>query len=212
MSPKSSSEEPLSSDLQAFEVPTWYRWISSLIGLVLLGFPIVFLLRYSMHPGLFVSPADLGLVPMILAGTMILLVSLAPWKGLGIWPRKVGVIEFDRIVSTQAREHAEELAEIRVRIDEIESKVRGLDEISSITENFEDLEIRPLVSKFLEQNRPTAFSPLRIREWGSRQAGFEKLSSVRVSSIRRILQSMVATGNVATRVSRLGNTLYKVAD
>lgn len=53
-----------------------------------------------------------------------------------------GFLEFDRVVSGQAAEHAQELTELRTRLDEMESKVRGMGEISATSEHFEDAPAR----------------------------------------------------------------------
>jgi hypothetical protein len=74
------------------------------------------------------------------------------------------------------------------------------------------MELTPLLTRFLDEHRPKAFSALRIRDWGSRQPGYEKLTHVKLSAIRRILQKLVSEGRAATRVSRMGSTLYKVLD
>lgn len=208
----SGQEEPLVVENGAFEVPTWFRWVASAVALMLIVPSTVFIVRYSLSPAQFVSPKELGVIQMILAGTVILLFALAPWKALGLRLRKVGFLEFERVVSGQAAEHAQELTELRTRLDEMEVKVRGIDEIAPISEHLEDVDLRPLLNKFLEQHRPTAFSPLRIRDWGSRQQGYEKLANAKLASIRRVLQKLVSEGRAATRVSRMGNTLYKVAD
>jgi hypothetical protein len=91
-------------------------------------------------------------------------------------------------------------------------KVRGLDSVASIAEHLTEPELYPLLTKFLKQFQPRAFSPLRIREWGSRQPGYEKLASYTQSAIRIVLQKMVTAGQATTRVSRMGNTLYKAVD
>lgn len=206
------SEEPLVDDGSPFEVPTWFRWASAALALALIAPATIFIIRYSLAPGRYVSPASLGVVQLILAGTVILLFALAPWRALGLRIRKVGFVEFDRVLSGQANENALEFTELRTRIEELEAKIRGLDGVGSISEHLEDVELYPLLNKFLNENRPTALSPLKVREWGSRQPGYEKLGQTRLASIRRILQKLVAEGRAATRVSRLGNTLYKSAD
>lgn len=209
---KPDDEEPLIENGSTFELPVWFRWATSTLALALIVPSTIFIIRYSLDPERFVSPSDLGVVQLILSGTLLLLFAMAPWKTLGLRIRKVGFLEFDRVISGQAAEHAQEMAELRTRIDEMESTVRGLNEIASITESFEDAELVPLLTKFLKQHRPTAYSPLRIRDWGSRQPGYEKLADAKLTSIRRVLQKLVAEGKVVTRVSRMGSTLYKIED
>jgi hypothetical protein len=206
------SDESLVEDGVPFEIPVWFRWISGILALGLIVPPTIFIVRYSVAPAQYVSPANLGVVQLILAGTLILLFALAPWRALGLRIRKVGFVEFDRVLSGQANENTLEFTELRTRIEELDTKMRGLDDVTPISEHLEDLELYPLLSKLLNENSATALSPLRIREWGSRQPGYEKLAHANLASIRRILQKLVAEGRAATRVSRLGNTLYKAAD
>lgn len=205
-------DEPLGEDESGFEIPVWFKVLSASVSFALIAFPTIFLIRYSVRPEHFVSPVELGLVPLILCGAATLLFVLAPWKALGLRVRKVGFLEFERVVNAQATEHAQEFTELRTRIDELETRVRGLDDIASISENFEDLELRPLILRFLIDYGPNPFSPLRIRDWGGKQPGFEKLGQTRISTVRRILKALVSSGQASTRISRMGNTLYKVAD
>jgi hypothetical protein len=208
----SKADEPLVTGDDAFEVPTWFRWSAAFVALLMIVPPVLFLVRYSLAPSRFVSPKELGVVQLILAGTAILLFALAPWKALGLRLRKVGFLEFDRVISGQAVEHAQELTELRTRLDELETRTLGLDGTAGISEHVEDLELVPLLTKFLSDYRPEAFSPLRIRDWGSRQRGYESLALAKLGSIKRALQKLVSEGRAATRVSRMGNTLYKVSD
>ena len=115
-------------------------------------------------------------------------------------------------MNTQATAFAEEFTELCVRVDELEGKLRGVDEISPISESLTTPVLRPLVIEFLNKFEPTPYSALRIREWGGRQQGFEQLKDYDLAMIRHVLQSLVAEGKAATRVSQLGNTLYKMAD
>lgn len=209
--PEPKEEERPVADDPAFDMPTWFRWVVGGVAILLIGLPTLFLIRYSLAPEHFVSPSELGVSQLILAGVGILLIALAPWKAMGLRLRKVGMFEFDRVISGQAAEHAEEMTELRTRLDELESRARGLDDLAPISEHLEDVELAPLLAKFLDEHRSLAISPLRIREWGSRQPGYEKLAQAQVSSIRRILQKFVAEGRAVTRVSERGNTLYKVS-
>lgn len=204
-------DEPLAPDREP-EIPGWYRVVAAAIGSALLLLPLAYIIRYSLNPSHFASPAALGLGQLILAGTLILLAAITPWRALGLRIRKVGIFEFDRVIRTQANEHAEELTEIRERIDELEHTARGMDDTSGIADHLDALDLRPLLVKFLKQFRPRAFSPLRIQRWGSRQDGYAKFGTSGVGTIRRVLQRLVSEGSVTTGVSRLGNTLYRISD
>ncbi len=212
MSHKPVDEMPLTPRDNGLNVPIWFRLVAAVLALAMVVPSIALYVRYVIDPARNASPAELGTGNLILAGILILIFALTPWKTLGLRVHKVGFLEFERVVTRQASEHAEELTELRTRIDEMELHVRGIDDLTPIREHLEDLELYPLLSKFLADFAPTAYSPIRIREWGSRQHGYEKLSSYKISEIRRVLQKLVAEGRAATRVSRLGSTLYKVAD
>jgi hypothetical protein len=205
------SDQPLAPGYEP-EIPRWYRVVAAAIGLALLLLPLAYLLRYSLDPSHFVSPAALGLGQLILAGTFILLAAITPWRSLGLRLRKVGIFEFDRVIRTQASEHAEELTEIRERLNELEYTARGMDGTSGIADHLEDLDLRPLLVKFLTEYRPRAFSPLRIQRRGSLQPGYAKLGTSSVGAIRRVLQRLVSEGSVTTGLSNLGNTLYRISE
>lgn len=204
-------DQPLASGNEP-EIPRWYRVVAAVIGSALLLLPLAYILRYSLNPSRFVSPAALGLGQLVLAGTFILLAAITPWRSLGLRLRKVGIFEFDRVIRTQASEHAEELTEIRERLNELEHTARGIDETSRIADDLEDLDLRPLLVKFLTEFRPRAFSPLRIQRWGALQNGYAKFGTSSVGAIRRVLQRLVPEGKVTTGVSRLGSTLYRISE
>jgi hypothetical protein len=205
----SDSDEPLDQASQSFAIPLPFKMLATAIALCLIAFPATFIVLYARFPKEYVSPATLGLVPLMLAGTAILLFSLAPWRALGLQIRKVGFLEFERVVNGQAAETAGEFAELRAHIEELEQTSRRLDSMAPIAEHFEDMELVPLLIKFLQAFQPTAYSPLRIREWGSRQPGYERLKQASLTSLRRLLKKLVANGQATTTVSRAGNTLYR---
>jgi hypothetical protein len=205
-------ETPIADGEPLQQLPDAVRFWFSVAAIVVLIVCAVLMGAYIRDPKNFAAPSELQLGTLLLASFMTLLVTLVPWHKLGLRIRKVGAVEFERVVSTQAAAYAEDFAEMRVRIDELERQLRGVDDISTISESFATPTLRPLVIKFLTDYQPTAYSVLRMREWGGRQPGFEKFKDYDLGMIRHVLQSLVAEGAVATRVSRLGNTLYKFAD
>ncbi len=213
MTNTSNSQESLISEGErVVGLPPWVRCVLALSAIAVLGAAITLMWAYIQDPENSASPQALQLGNLVLAAFAVLILALVPWHKLGLRIRKIGAIEFDRVVSTQAKEYAEEFSEQRARIVELERLVHGMDEISGLSKHFASQTLRPLVLDFLNRFQPTAFSPLRIRQWGSRQSGFESLGDYEQGMIRRVLQDLVAEGLVATRVSRLGNTLFKVAD
>lgn len=207
-----SNEELISEGEPIQGLPKWIKIITASICIIILSTSVFLMWKYVEAPQQYASPKELQLVNLIIFSLSILILVLVPWNKMGIRIRKIGTVEFDRVVSGQARENAEEFAELRARIEELEGRTDGMDEINSITEHFSGIELRPLLLKFLKSYEPKAYSPLKIYKWGSRQSGFEKLSNHSQGMIRKILQNLVVDGEVSTRVSRLGNTLYKIKD
>lgn len=171
----------------------------------------MFLYRYWNGKEITRFANDFGVSKLIIAGAIVALVAIAPWNDLRLRLKKVGFLEFDRVVNQQAREHIQEFAELRARIEELETRVRRGDTVGPIADHLAQVDLAPLLSQFLKEHRPNAFSPLKIHQWGSRQKGYEKLGTYTQGAIRTVLQSLVASGQVATRVSRMGNTLYSIA-
>jgi hypothetical protein len=202
-------EVPLSDREQESSVPAWFRWAMAVIACAMILPAVVYLIRFTISPALLVSPKELNLDKIALFGVLILLLAIAPWDRLGLRIKKVGWLEFDRISRGQATESAVELTEIRTRLDEVESRVRSQDTVATIAEHFGELEVIPLLVRFLTEHQPRAFSPMRVRDWGARQSGFERLGKVSLSEMRRMLQKLVADGMASTAVSRMGNTLYR---
>ena len=193
-------------------VPTWLRWVGVLLALLLMAPAVFFLWQYGHAHEVAKSAADLGVSKLLIAGTVVMLIALAPWNSLQLQLKKVGFVEFGRVVNTQAREHVKEFAELRARIEELENRIQGVDGVSKIADHVSEVNLTPLLIRFLESFRPRAFSPVKIRQWGARQPGFDVFEHYSQGAIRRVLQSLVASGRVTTRVSKMGNTLYRIAD
>jgi hypothetical protein len=202
---------PLSAQPSTPTIPTWFRVVVISIAALLILLSGIYFARYTYEPERFVAPSDLGLGFLILSGVALMLAVIAPWGTIGRIFSKLGPIEFARILETQTQEHAEAVSELRVRLDEVEEKARGITGLEPITEHLAAVALHPLLTKFLRQFAPTAFSPVRIQKWGSRQPGFEEFAKYTSSDIRIVLQKMVADGSVTTTISQLGNTLYRSA-
>ena len=206
------AETPIADGESLQQLPGAVRFWFSLAAIAALIVCSILMAAYIRDPQNFAAPSELQLGTLILIGFATLFLTLVPRHKLGLRIRKVGAIEFERVVNTQATAFAEEFTELRVRVDELEGKLRGVDEISPISESLATPVLRPLIIEFLNKFEPTPYSALRIRDWGGRQQGFEQLKNYDLAMIRHVLQSLVAEGRAATRVSQLGNTLYKMAD
>lgn len=193
-------------------IPPWFRIVAGVIGLAMLWPSLSLLYSSWSEPDKFSIAFTSAISHLMIVGAVVLLAAAAPWNGLGLRLRKVGFLEFDRVINNQSRERIEDFAEILARIDELEAQVRRQSGVAPIVEHFAELDLNPLLTKFLEAFRPRAFSPLRIRQWGARQPGFEGLAKYSQGNIRTVLQKLAGSGCASTRVSRLGNTLYKSPD
>jgi hypothetical protein len=203
-------EEELETASQAFHVPCFLKWSISAgaTGIILLC--AVFFKRYIDAPDAFASPSDLGLNSIFFFSVSALFVVWTPWHTLGLRITKIGGIEFTEIVAGQASEHAEEISYLQDRIETLEANVRSLNGITELVESFEEPNLRKLLTDFLTKYKEWAFSPSRIRAWGSRQQGFAELAKYEHPFVRSTLQKMVADGLLETRISKKGNTLYRV--
>lgn len=210
---EATADSPL--DRSEVSVPTWLRLAAVAFFLVLLVLSIFLFAKYLCDPtveGL--APDKLGLPYLISFSVIGGILFMIPWGRYGLRIKKVGPIEFQEILSTQADEHTKEIVELREQI----SSLRNL---KSEGENYSDtaygsiaqppsLELRRLLITFLTEYQHWAFSPIRVQYWGSQQPNFEKLNDFKVDEIRYALQSMVAEGKLETRISKKGNTLYRI--
>ena len=204
-------DESTDKDEGVLVVPGWLRLVGIALACMLWAPAAIFLWNYWHGLAPSKAAADLGLYKLLIAGTTVMLVSLAPWNSLKLRLRKVGFVEFERVMNKQADEHVKEFAELRTRLEELEGRVRAQDSVGPISEHLAQVDLQPLLVKFLEEFRPKAFSPVRIQQWGGRQPGYEKFASYSQAAIRIVLQGLVPSGKVVVRVSRLGNTLYRIA-
>lgn len=203
-------EEELETTSTSFDIPGWLKVIVTIICIALIAFVVIYTLKYLDTPKELASPKELGLSGIFLFSISALFLVWVPWSKLGIRISKFGGIEFKEIVQEQASEHAEELSYLEDRIEALEAQIRKSDEMVSFTESFQEPNLRKLLIEFLTKYEEWAFSPSRIRAWGSKQQGFSALSSYDHPFIRSTLQKMVSENILETRISKKGNTLYRV--
>ncbi len=202
-------EEELDSDKNYFTIPTS---VKLLITLPILGFWAWSFTIYRKHifdPVNYVSPSSLGLPAILLFTASILFLLHLPWKKMGLRIKKIGAIEFEEIIKTQASEHTEEIAYLQSKITQIELKFSK--QVNSAAEQLppED-DIKNLILSFLTEYSQWSFSPLRIQNWGVKQPNFQRIGQHSLPTIKRKLRELVAENKLATRLSKKGNTLYRV--
>jgi hypothetical protein len=179
------------------------------------------------------AASDLGLTTLMIAGTILTLFALAPWKSMGLSLRKLGFIEFEQVINAQAKERITDFTELRNRIEKLEGSMgNSINSAAGVAASKDNApspdasradtaepstmdraqdKLGPLLVQFLRQYRTYAFSPARIQKWGSQRPGYETFGTQSASKIRQALQQLVLTGDVTTRVSQHGNTLYKAS-
>lgn len=194
-----------------FEFPNKLKWFVTVSSLIIISTCIYLVINYIDCPKINASPKKLGLSSVFLFSLTALLLVWFPWQQLGMRITKIGGVEFKEIVTEQASEHAEEVTFLQDRIEVLESKVHQLDEMSEFTESFEEPKLRELLFSFLTKYSKWAFSPSRIRAWGAQQQDYSSLLNYGYPFIRSTLQKMVSENMLETRVSKKGNTLYRVS-
>ena len=206
----SSNEKTPFQDLEldedlSFELPEFTRLIIT-IPAILVSLIIIVIYGYLIfcNPK-YIDPDKFGFPAILIALISTIIVINLPWNKLGFRIKKIGIIELENVVKGQAQNNSKELADLQKQIDELKSKLSA-NKIELTDENNCD----GLVMKFLEKYNQWAFSALRIRRWGAKQIGFEKLSNFQIEEIRESLRRLLSKKKVETRISKKGNTLYVI--
>ncbi|CAH7008188.1 conserved hypothetical protein [Vibrio chagasii] len=203
-------EDEIESISSGLKIPFGLRICVSTVSLLLISFCVYYTWMYIESPKVFASPKELSIGGIFIFSITALFVVWIPWGELGIRITKIGSVEFKDIVQGQASEHAEELSYLAIRIEFLEQKVKESDELACLFDPARETTLRPILLEFLTKYKKWAFSPSRIRVWGAKQQGFSSLSNYEHPLIRSTLQKLVSEGLLETRVSKKGNTLYRV--
>ncbi len=201
--PLEPQEEEYDKDLN-FELPKSIRLLISVptVLLILLILGVYFYLIFC-NP-CYIDPEKFGFSLILTTLIAILIVINIPWGKLGFRIKKIGMIELENIVKVQAKDNSKELADLQKQIDDLKIK------INDPVEKIGDTDIDELVIKFLKQYSEWAFSGLRIKKWGAKQTGFEEFGKYEPHEIRESLRRLLSKNKVLTRISKKGNTIYKI--
>lgn len=204
-----------------FILPRWIKYILS--AALLVGAIMCVILFYMFITGATTaSPKDLGLVTIFIFIVTILGIAWVPWDKLGLKIKKIGVVEFEDIVTTQHTEHKDDIANLYKRIKELEqintnmaSRCKehklALDHASCpVGKCTSEDEINVLLMQFLTKWPKHKFSSTRILNWGSKQPGFADITKYDITVIRCALHDMVKQKKLKTSISEQGNTLYQI--
>lgn len=200
-----------------FEIPKSIKHtvtlIATIITLCILG-DFTYIILW--HPD---NDLNLGLSPIFIFCVSIILIFQFPYKKMGIRPTKIGLIELETKIEGQSTDKSEEIAELQVKINELESRLDALSKLvpNGITSADNQTppvrkNITPLVKDFLNTYSNYAFSPLRIKTLAIATNGFEDLAHANLLDIKSAIRELLATGIVKTKISKKGNTLYKIME
>jgi hypothetical protein len=206
-----SPEEELEPVSVSFKIPSLLKGCVTICSIAIIGACTFLFIEYIHDPDTYAKPSDLGLSSIFLFSISALFLVWIPWQSLGMRITKIGGIEFKEIVEEQATEHAEEISYLQSRVEMLEGKVRQIVGITEMVETFEEPHLRKILLDFLTKYKDWAFSPARIRIWGAQQQGFSSLANYEHPFLRSTLQKMVSEGLLETRISKKGNTLYRIA-
>ena len=203
-------EEELENAAESFKIPCLLKVLTTVISFGIIYFCIKYFSLYISDPDKYAAPSNLNISTMFIFSMIALCIVWIPWQKMGLKITKIGGIEFKDIVERQATEHTEELAYLQDRIEDLENQNRENDGISKLRETLEEPVLRETLLSFLNKYHKWAFSPSRISVWGAKQQGYSSLSTYTHPMIRNTLQKMVAENELETRISKKGNTLYRV--
>lgn len=203
-------EDEIESISSGLKIPCSLRFFVTVIALSLIIFCIYCTWMYVQSPTVFASPKELSISGLFIFSVTALSVVWIPWEKLGIRITKIGGVEFKEMVQGQASEHVEELSYLESRVEFLEKKVKENDEIAPLIDPMYENILEEILLKFLTTYNKWAFSPSRISVWGAKQQGFSSLSDYEYQLIRSTLRRLVSKGKLETRVSKKGNTLYRV--
>jgi hypothetical protein len=192
------------------------------LGVILVVFilaALAWLVRYAyLHPE--TNPTHLRLHEAIVFAIALLVLIVFPWNKLGLRVKKVGWLEFERVVSVQKKEHAQGLVLLDKRFAELEQRFQGrasgqnsgASNPAQVQIGRAGEELQELLLSFLRKYPSYYFNAPRIRNWGSQQPGFRQLEKYSTILITQELHRLLGRGQITTKISRRsGTTLYKIA-
>lgn len=192
----------------ALGIPGCIRWTLAVIFLLVAGLAVSLSVRYAILND--AKPTELGLGTIITGCLAGLAFVLIPWDRFGYSLKKIGPLEFERVIKGQKLEQIRSDTALQKRIERLESQVQNLGGgaglVAASTRPTDEL--RDLITRFLRDNRDWNFNAARIKRWGAKQSGFESFANYSENEINQVLQELLLAGQVRTRISQRGNTLY----
>ena len=196
-------------------IPRAAQIVFAAVIIVPLAWSIYRFMEYAWaHPA--ATPTELRLPETILLLIVALALVWIPWHRLGVSVKKIGWLEFEQVVTVQKKESVDAVVALENRVVELERLLAQLTPSTGapptqafIQSGKANASLRDLILTFLRQYQRWYFNAARIRLWGSKQAGFEKLSEYPAVLISQELARLLVAGLVSHRISESGSTLYK---
>jgi hypothetical protein len=189
-------------------LPTTVKWIGFLISAVISLAIILYIVGYAFNC-FDRAPKDMGLSNLLLFTLACAVFFGIPWGKLGLSLKKFGPIEFERVLEGQSQERASDLSVIEDRLAELESKIISTPGLPSVPSNTDQGDMTEKVLGFMERYRRWSFSPKKMETWSDKNNEPEyTIFKEKPELLRRTLRKLVGSGDLDTRVSKKGNTLY----
>jgi hypothetical protein len=203
LSQQSTPEEEIDKGVE-FKMPFVTRlWISIPIGLLIVAILILYCYLIFCPNGTDVS--KFGIPEVLLLSITILTLVNVPWHNLGFRIKKIGIIELGEVVKGQAMSISEELADLQKQIDDLK-----INPNNSISRNDENSKLDTLIMQFLSKNKTIAYSASRILNLSSQPENFIEIEKYSIKDVRESLRRLLSSEKVTTKLSKRGNTLYKI--
>lgn len=219
-------------DRLGFTVPRWTRLVLLCISAVLLltcvcgvllqVFGGIEIVVNESSKFSWAAPDGVGFGVLVPVGLFATILLALPWEDEDIRITQIGPIALEKKIEGQAKEQEIELAEIQEEIEVLRRKLiakHSSDASTSARDSYAEdrlmeddkiTELEALIVKFLSENKRWAFSPSRIRNYASTKPGYSELGKVSTTQLRFALRRLVKQQVLVTRVSKKGNTLYRV--
>jgi len=195
-------------------------WLAIIFGLCALA-SLALIIFYALRRD--AKPSELNLGTVLIYCLTALVIVLIPWKKLGLRLKKLGFVEFERVIKTQKKEQIVDIVSLQKQIDQLKGippigtgpvGERAVEPMAGtprdVKRNGERESLLGLLQKFLQHYSRYYFSPSRIKFWGATRDGFHELDSYSKEEISQGLQHLLVANKVRTKISKKGNTLYGI--
>jgi hypothetical protein len=113
------------------------------------------------------DPSKMDLIQFLVVLAVAFGICKLEWENFQFRIRKIGPVELDQIISTQADERERDISELRKRVQALERAQSGRVLEAQSLSSPEPEELKGLLERFLSNYAAWSFSPTRISTWGS---------------------------------------------